>query len=252
MVKFQIASDLHIEYKNDKIVNALDYITPVADVLILAGDIGSLYKYNQLHSFIQDVCKMFQYVLYVPGNHEYYRVKNTQEISFNSLTNKLIELENDISNLYVLNRGSVVIDDVCIAGCTLWSNPMVKSIPHYIVRIKGMNRVDIYRNRHQKDLRFIDNTINYCNRKKHKLLIVTHHCPTYKVTKGKKDDNYVSLYATDLEDRLRGDIVHTWVCGHVHRNFDFISTQGTRVVGNQKGKPRDKIGDYRSDMIIEV
>lgn len=253
MVKFQIASDLHIEYRNEHYVDANEYITPTADILILAGDIGNLYKYNQLKRFLEDVCKMFQYVLYVPGNHEYYRVNKIPEVSFEKLTEKLLELEAGIENLYILNRGSVTIEDVCIAGCTLWTDPQVTTIPHYIVRIKGMNKVPIYRNAHQKDLRFVDRTINYCRDKKQKLLLVTHHCPTYRVTKGKKDnDPYVSLYATDLENRLRGDHVHTWVCGHVHKNFDFMSMQGTRVVGNQRGKPRDNLTDYRSDMVIEV
>jgi 3',5'-cyclic AMP phosphodiesterase CpdA len=253
MVKFQIASDLHIEFRNEHYVVASEYITPNADVLILAGDIGNLYKYNQLQRFLEDVSKLFQYVLYVPGNHEYYRVNGVPEVSFRTLTERLLKLEASIDNLYILNGGSVVIDDVCIAGCTLWTNPQVEKIPHYIVRIKGMNKVDIYRNTHLKDLRFVDRTIKYCKEKNQKLLLVTHHCPTFRTTKGKKDDDmYVSLYATDLENRLRGDYVHTSVCGHVHKNFDFMSTQGTRVVGNQKGKPRDNLTDYRPDMIIEV
>jgi hypothetical protein len=62
----------------------------------------------------------------------------------------------------------------------------------------------------------------------------------------------MSLYATDLDYLLRGDYVHTWVCGHVHSNFDFVSNCGTRVVGNQKGKPRDNIIDYKNNMVIEV
>ena len=253
MVKFQIASDLHIEFRNEHYVVATEYITPEADVLILAGDIGNLYKYNQLHRFLQDVCKMFQHVLYVPGNHEYYRVHNVPEINFDTLSERLLTLEACIKNLYILNRGSVLIEDVCIAGCTLWTNPQVEKIPHYIVRIRTMNNISVYRSAHQRDLRFVDRTIKYCRDKKKKLLLVTHHCPTFRVTKGKKDDDaYVSLYATDLENRLRGDHVHTWVCGHIHKNFDFVSTQGTRVVGNQRGKPRDNLTDYRPNMVIEV
>jgi predicted phosphodiesterase len=253
MVKFQIASDLHIEFRNERYAVVTDYITPSADVLILAGDIGNLYQYDQLRQFLEDVCNLFQYVLYVPGNHEYYRVNNIPEVPLHQLTDLLIELETNISNLFLLNRGSVCIEDVCIAGCTLWSDPKVTSIPHYIVRIRGFNKPAIYRAAHHKDLRFIDRTVAYCKEKKQKLLMVTHHCPTYRVTKGKKDnDEYVSLYATNLERRLRGDQVHTWVCGHIHKNFDFVSTQGTRVVGNQKGKPKDDITDYRMNMVIEV
>ena len=65
MVELQIASDLHIEYKNDDIPDPLDYITPNADILILAGDIGSLYKINQLEGFLIKICQYFKYVIYV-------------------------------------------------------------------------------------------------------------------------------------------------------------------------------------------
>ena len=44
MTSIQIASDLHIEFKNDDVPDPLNYITPTANILILAGDIGSLYK----------------------------------------------------------------------------------------------------------------------------------------------------------------------------------------------------------------
>ena len=44
MMTIQIASDLHIEYKNDLVPDPLNYLIPSADILILAGDIGSFYK----------------------------------------------------------------------------------------------------------------------------------------------------------------------------------------------------------------
>ena len=46
-------------------------------------------------------------------------------------------IEKDIHNLYILDRSSIVINDICITGCTLWTDPEVK-IPKFIVRIHGM------------------------------------------------------------------------------------------------------------------
>ena len=62
--------------------------------------------------------------------------------------------------------------------------------------------------------------------------------------------NFQSLYATDLEYLLDKNKVHTWICGHVHKNFDFVSEKGTRVLGNQKGKPKDRIRDYNREFVI--
>jgi len=119
MTSIQIASDLHIEFKNDDIPDPLYYITPSADILILAGDIGSLYKIDQLKGFLEKLCPLFATVIYVPGNHEYYTVQNYEHLSMNKLLNRLYDIEKDIKNLYVLNQSSIVIDDICITGCTL-------------------------------------------------------------------------------------------------------------------------------------
>ena len=78
---FQIASDLHIEYKNDEPCNPLKFITPSADILILAGDIGSFYKMNQLKTFLTELCCYFLLVIYVPGNNEYYNVNEYKKKS---------------------------------------------------------------------------------------------------------------------------------------------------------------------------
>lgn len=253
MTTFQISSDLHIEYKNDRVPDPLSLITPSADILILAGDIGSLYKYKQLKTFLEQLCLYFKAVLYVPGNHEYYKLfsesKNCETMT--ELSKKFIELERNIDNLYILDKSSVMINDVCIVGCTLWSKPKTY-VPPYICRIHEIN-TNKYNEMFNEHLEYIKKMMKYCYRKQKKLLVITHHCPTYSVMKGKKKkDKFVSLYASDLDYLLRSEFVHTWVCGHIHENFDFITKNGTRVVGNQLGKPKDKIKDYRKDMNIIV
>lgn len=251
MITFQIASDLHIEYKNNDVPNPLDFIKPVSDVLILAGDIGSLYKIEQLTSFLKQLCLHFQIVLYVPGNHEYYSCVNIPLESMYHLTERLYKIEQTIENLYILNKTSIIIGNICISGCTLWSNPEI-DIPKYIVRVNGMT-TKIYKEKFLSEVRFIDKMIKYCQKKNMKLLIVTHHCPTYDVLKKvKKRQNLLSLYASHLDEFLTSKKVHTWICGHIHKNFDYITVGGTRLVGNQKGKPNDKIQDFKKDFIIYV
>lgn len=251
MTKFQIASDLHIEYKNNEVPDPLDFITPSADILILAGDIGSFYKIKQLYEFLDKICKYFKYVLYVPGNQEYYTFEEYRPMSMNLLINRLYDIENNIPNLYVLNKSSIIIDDICITGCTLWSKPEIK-IPKYIVRIHGINN-DIYEKKHIEDLNYIEKMCEYTSNNNLKLLVVTHYCPTYKVLDGYyKKDKLSSLYTTNLEYLLCSSKINTWVCGHVHNNFDFISEKGTRVIGNQKGKPKDKITDFLKNCVIKI
>jgi len=250
-IHIQLLSDLHIEFRNDEIPDPLKYITPTANILVLAGDIGSFYKINQLKGFLEQVCKLFEIVLYVPGNHEYYMVQNLNQFSMKILLNRLYEIEKSIDNLYVLNQSSIIIGNVCITGCTLWSNAVV-NIPKFIVRIHGMNNI-LYKNKHESDLAYINNMVDYCSENKLKLVVVTHHCPSYSVLNDTKTkDKYVSLYASELDNLLDKTKIHTWICGHIHYNFDTITQDGTRLVGNQLGKPKDKITDYKKDFVIEI
>lgn len=260
MLQLQIMSDLHIETYtaegDQSIPRALDYIIPKAKVLILAGDIGRVHKFSQLSSFLKDLCQHFEYVLYVPGNHEYYKVRDVEVKNMEELLNDLHSLKADIPNLHILDRNSVIIKDVCIIGCTLWSKADIE-IPRFMLRIKGMNN-EKYDYLFERDLAYIKYMINYCKEKELKLVIATHYCPTFSVTK-RFSDRYQSLYMTDLDYLLKKENVHTWICGHIHSNFDFVfdyggleQKLGTRIVSNQKGKPHDNVITFVKDKVITV
>ena len=251
MTTFQIVSDLHIEYKNDSVPDPLNYVIPSADVLILAGDIGSLYKLAQFYEFMVKLCRYFEVVLFVPGNHEWYVVPDHEPLSMAELQDRLNNMVRNIDNLYLLNRNSIMINDVCVCGATLWSNPKGR-VPPFIVRINGMN-TRLYHTMHRKDLAYIKQTMEYCARQKIKLLVVTHHPPTERVLKlTRKRKKFHSLYATNLDYLLDVNKVNTWVCGHVHKNFDFYTDKGCRVVSNQKGKPKDRVRDYSLNFTIDL
>ena len=250
-MKLQIASDLHIEYKNDNVPEPLDFITPSADILVLAGDIGSFYKFNQLFTFLEKLCTFFKVVLFVPGNHEWYMVPNHEPLSWDALENRMKKIEKSIDNLYVLDRLSVRIGNICIAGATLWTNPKCQ-VPPFIVRVNGM-RTHEYKERHLKDLQYLDEMSQYCKNKELKLVVITHHPPTEKVLdNAKKRKKFVSLYASNLDDMLSIDKVSVWICGHTHKNFDIQDEDKCRIVSNQKGKEKDQVDDFSKKFIIEV
>jgi len=251
MTTLQFASDLHIEFAHDGIPDPAEYITPTADVLILAGDIGSLYNIEQLKGFLSILSTMFQAVLYIPGNHEYYTMNNHRSVSFRALEKRLEKLSQDIPQLHILNRSSVRIGDICIVGCTLWTNPQCK-IPPYIVRVHGMNTEE-YKRLHLKDLSYIKKMTSYCHKKKYRMVVVSHHPPSLKALEGlKKKKQIISLYATDLDHLLKKEDMELWICGHTHKNMDFVSDGGCRVLSNQKGKPKDRVTDYRKDFVVNI
>jgi Icc-related predicted phosphoesterase len=252
MLTLQLVSDLHIEYNNDSVdVDPFEYITPSADVLVLAGDIGSLYKLDQLTNFIKKVAVCFKHTLYVLGNHEYYLPPKGgyMHVSFDELTKRALNLEKSIPDLTVLNRSSVQFGGLCVVGATLWSD-LRCDLPRFIVQIKDVN-TERYKSMHLRDRTYIEKMTTYCRENGLRMVCVTHHPPSYKVIeKSGKRERFISLYASDLDHLMVKSDIDTWVCGHVHTNFDMITEGGTRLVGNQKGKPKDKITDYSKDMVI--
>ena len=73
----RIASDLHLEgfaQRNPETLG-IDFLPrddrDAESILVLAGDISSIP--DQLVNFIQVCQKRFPQVIFVPGNHEYYK-----------------------------------------------------------------------------------------------------------------------------------------------------------------------------------
>jgi predicted phosphodiesterase len=252
-MNFQIVSDIHIEYKftDDSIpINPLSLITPSAENLIFAGDIGSFYKPKILKNFLMGICKYYKKVFYVPGNHEYYTTSNHEVKPMKYLLSNFKKLVSDITNLTILSASSVCIDDVCIVGCTLWTKPLI-SVPKFIVRIPSMN-TKYYSSLYESELDYLKRMINFSKENCKKLLVITHHCPSFSLITKKKGDKYISMYASNLDYLLNKNDVHTWVAGHIHKNFDLITENGTRLVSNQLGKPKDHIKDFVKNKVINL
>ncbi|HEY4663896.1 MAG TPA: metallophosphoesterase [Comamonas sp.] len=119
-MKLQLLSDLHLE------VHPHYQATPAtdADVLVLAGDIGSyqagsllegelfgLERFSPLPQFAGWPCP----VLFVPGNHEY-DMQDWDEAHVR------LRRVCDTLGIIWLERESVVIDQVRFAGTTLWTD----------------------------------------------------------------------------------------------------------------------------------
>lgn len=251
MTTVQIASDLHIEYKQDTVPNPSEYITPSADILVLAGDIGSLYKYRQLEEFLTNTCRMFKAVLYVPGNHEWYEIPGIDPVPKRELERRLHCIKDNIPNLFILDKSSVLVGDICFVGCTLWSEPLCH-VPRFIVRMENMNMLQ-YQQCHRNDIRFLENMMTYCTDKGYKLVVITHYPPSFKTLIGtRRRKKYLSLYASQLDHLLIKSKVHTWIYGHTHTNHNFISEGGTYVVCNQKGKAQMITDDYSDKFTINI
>jgi Icc-related predicted phosphoesterase len=124
-MKIALASDLHIEFGTLELHN-----TEAADVLVLAGDIcvardielmnNNFYsqrvRAERYLAFFEQVSKEFPKVVYVMGNHEHYHG------DFAYTYGILKKATAHLTNFYLLEKETLVVDDVTIIGATVWTD----------------------------------------------------------------------------------------------------------------------------------
>jgi hypothetical protein len=130
-MKIQLLSDLHLEWMPDWVPPRL----PQADVLVLAGDVGSYQPRSRLPvgdgSHPRDwALSRFSPklgwptpVLYVPGNHEY------DGLDFDQTHEQLRE-RCEALGITWLHHETVVLDGVRFVGSTLWSDFDALAVSH--------------------------------------------------------------------------------------------------------------------------
>lgn len=245
-MRYQIASDLHIEYLDNP--KASDFITKVADILVLAGDIGSLYKIEQLEQFLLELSD-FEKILYIPGNHEFYINRDYEPRTFNTLLKTLYNLESTVQNLVVLHCGSYIIDNIKFVGCTLWSDLQNYFFPKYRVRIHGFNNI-VYDQQFKKNVRFLEKELS--KRETEKTVVITHYPPLNYLNQFNFDKKFNYLYYNSLSHLFQTYKINYWHFGHIHRNLMYSHISGANISTNQKGRRKDNVTDFKTDFVIDT
>ena len=249
-MKIQIVSDLHIERYDD--VKAFDVIKPHAEILVMAGDIGSMYRIRQLYRFLTDVCSLFKVVIYVPGNHEYYRIPKLPPRPFSHLEKSMLRFAAQFPNFFYLSRNSMVIEGgdnrrYQFIGATLWSKS--DHVPGKIVRIDNFD-TERYNSSHELDKKFIKDELAFANKNGLVPVVITHYPPLNEcLAPNRKNDKFVSLYVNDLEDLVVQSNI--WIYGHTHYNTD-RKVGNCRVISNQLGKKKDNIQDFSAACVVKI
>lgn len=236
-MRIQVASDLHLE-----IVQRVEpgwrvvEVDPLADVLVLAGDIGSgtrgLLQFTDL-----DIP-----VLYVPGNHEHYGLDIEESLA-------AMEEAARGTNVTVLNRRSVRLGDVTFLGATLWTDYELGS-PADVEGIMDLCDQELAdasairkageaftardaRQQHKADLAWLEGELRSHQGKK---VVVTHHCVHPSLVHSRFHGSSINGgFVSDLSALL--PLADVFIGGHVHNSFDHL-VGGKRLVVNPRGYPR--------------
>jgi predicted phosphodiesterase len=253
-MKIRMMSDLHLEFGNYKVEEVAG---DVDSVLVLAGDI---HMGLQARNWIERLSERFRAVIYVLGNHEFY--KN----DYMDVVTRWSEAKMP-DNVYVLDEAfgpsMVYVDDVAFVGTTLWTDMNREDIyamsraklsmnDYNVVRYDGRimtpeNTVAI----HKKHMEFLEAGLVEAGATSKVVVAVTHHLPTPYVVHPKfKGDILNAAYAANA-DRLL-DFADVWIHGHTHESHDTMCGD-CRVICNPRGYyPRDLNPNFNPIKYIEV
>ena len=267
-MKLQLLSDLHLESHPHFRAGPL----PGADMLVLAGDIGS---YQQGSRLIDPDFGLGRFsprngwpvpVIYVPGNHEY------DNVDFDKTHERLRTLCDELEIIW-LERESRVIEGVRFVGTTLWADfdalaePTDSLAEALKKRGKAMRAADFYL---EKAATMRNGELFLAAQLREQALacqewltqalaepfdgttvVITHFAPSLE----SGDPRYGLTPGTaGFCNALDALLPHAqlWLHGHLHCPSDYVKN-GCRVVANPLGYARNGEQEgYRPQLLIEV
>lgn len=244
----RLLSDLHLEFGG---LELPIYEDQKDDILVLAGDIGIAKHPGTYRPFIEAVAPHFRAVIYIMGNHEHYK---------GSLKTSLVKIKNDLrefKNVHVVNNLVVRIDDISFVCSTMWSSydrgspiafydanlwmndhKKIRTGPSvdagYMKKFKAEDAYEEY----LTAINFIFPAIKEEKAAGQKVVVVTHHAPSYQsVAEAYRTGEWSKLngaYASNLEEDILDAQPDLWVHGHTHTSFAYEIGE-TAVFCNPRG-----------------
>jgi predicted phosphodiesterase len=243
-MRVQILSDLHFEFDRDG-GEAFARDLPVAgDVLVLAGDLIPLRVADEVRRAFDGFCSRFRHVVFVPGNHEYYRTRPAEAEAL------LAGCAQAFSNLHVLNPGVAAIDGTRFVGAALWF-PRAPDEARYRRELNDFRLIEGFvpwvHDTHDAHLAFLEAEVRPGD------VVVTHHLPHPRSVALPYLGSPLNRFflAPDAARCVEHAGARLWIHGHTHIACDYV-VGATRVVCNPRGYPGEGLAVVDTALVIEV
>lgn len=240
-MKLWILSDLHLEVAS--LERPLD-VPAGAEVCVVSGDVT-----NSVAKGVRWLAENIPMpVVYVAGNHEFYR---------NSVVEGLRDGKEEAKlhpGVHFLDDDVVNIGGVRFVGATLWTDfELMGMRPLAMQHAHGaMNDYRAISWRKEPWERFLPRHTYEMHVKSRRFLadalriphdgptvVVTHHCPhPLSVHPKYRGDLLNAAFCSDLSEMMAPGKPDLWVHGHTHDSFDY-EAEGVRVVCNPRGYARE-------------
>ena len=231
----QYASDLHLEFRQNREFMKLHPLQPKGDVLLLAGDVVPFYIMHKQDDFFNYLSDHFQTTYWIPGNHEYYHF---------DVSDKCGTLHEKIkSNVFLVNNISIINNDIQFIFSTLWSNIspengwlLEQNMSDFeFIKYKSYRfSYTRFNQLHQECREFVKHELS--REKVNQSVMVTHHVPTYLHYPEKYKGNILNEgFAVELDDLIKTNGPDCWIFGHHHFNTPDFEIGHTQMKTNQLG-----------------
>lgn len=249
-MKLGLCSDLHLFGSNPMNPEFFEWR---GDVLLLAGDIIEARQIIEPNEMLEEqfdkISRMADWVIWVPGNHEYYHgivpdsmydiygwlVRNNRYTNFSILDNQFVELRPGL-NLW---------------ASTLWTDfdhqdpILMENIRHRFNDFRCIKNIEgstftpydaLVRNNLSKR-----SLINAMKRMEGDVIVMTHFCPSWQSVDPRfRGDPFNGYFVQDLDDFiLDNQRIRYWLHGHTHASVDY-SIGDCRVLCNPRGYPNER------------
>jgi predicted phosphodiesterase len=244
-IKFQIISDLHLEFYKKLPLNICNDHFPKAPILFLVGDIG--YPRSPIWLKFINWCEVkYERIFYVQGNHESYNH------DINETTDFIRETLSSKPNFTFLESGVIAhLGPYKVVGCTLWSEQSI-GVYHtmndskHIYKNKKLLTLPLLLAMHNDDKQWLDlNTDD-------KTIVVTHYIPSFSLIlpqyRTAEYEKINCAYASNCDSIIRRS--RTVIYGHTHSPSDKLFEDIHRCICNPYGYPNEQHKFFNYDSFI--
>jgi Icc-related predicted phosphoesterase len=218
-------SDLHLEFGDQQLPET------DADIIVAAGDIG---VFTQGVEWLKALKKP---VIYVAGNHEFYRHDYQQVLA-------MLRLSCANSNIKFLEKEVFIYQGIRFLACTLWTDLFVQGEEtarqlattlndfRKISYAGGVFNPSQFSALHQESKHWLQ--LQLAEAYAGKTVVITHHAPTEWSWAGSAKSTKKLAYCNNLKDLIYEYPITAWFHGHVHNQGDYRIADA-RILSNTRG-----------------
>ncbi|MDR3714646.1 MAG: metallophosphoesterase [Puia sp.] len=286
----QYCSDLHLEFPENWKFLQKKPLTPVGEILVLAGDIMPFSARDSFGYFIDYLSSQFAAVYWTPGNHEYYGSDLTLRPSWlrvsppgekpsagDKLSFSVNVFEAIRENVFLVNNREVLYKNTRLLFSTLWS-PITpqhewdirRSVSDYrAIRVDGRNLIPADTNAMHEECRtFLATALKPVealpasmpslpaspDSSLPKTIVITHHVPTFlHYPPQYRKSTLTEAFAVELYGLIENFGADYWIYGHHHVNVPAFRIGKTELLTNQLGYVRlHEQRKFRRDAVINL